>query len=97
MIRLEMKNCNKLLTKKQQKYQRYYLKKLINLTSEEILPSNQRRIIEQAKFVYYALEKLFEKQTGKQVNATKSLDPSNTLNLIVGIFPQNVMNSLIWC
>ena len=33
------------------------------LTGEEILPSNQRKIIEQAKFTYSPLEKAFEKQT----------------------------------
>ena len=31
MIRLEMKNCNMILTEKQQKYQLYHLKKLINM------------------------------------------------------------------
>ena len=33
------------------------------LTGEEILPSNQQQIIEQAKFTYSRLEKTFEKQT----------------------------------
>ena len=33
------------------------------LTGGEILPSNQRQIIEQAKFTYSPLEKAFEKQT----------------------------------
>ena len=32
------------------------------LTGEEILPSNQQQIIEQAKFVYSPLGKAFEKQ-----------------------------------
>ena len=32
------------------------------LTSEEILPSNQKQIIEQAKFTYSPLGKAFEKQ-----------------------------------
>ena len=32
------------------------------LTGEEILPSNQERIIEQAKFTYSHLGKAFEKQ-----------------------------------
>ena len=42
MIRLEIKNCNMILTEEQQKYQHYHLEKLINmnLTGEEILPSN---------------------------------------------------------
>ena len=33
------------------------------LTGEEILPSNQKHIIEQAKFTYSPLGKAFEKQT----------------------------------
>ena len=35
------------------------------LTGEEILPSNQRQILEQAKFAYSTLGKDFEKQTNK--------------------------------
>ena len=48
-------------------------------TGEEILPSNQRQIIEQAKFAYFPLGKGFEKETEKQADAIKSLDPSNKL------------------
>ena len=33
------------------------------LTDEEILPSNQRQTIDQAKFTYSLLRKAFEKQT----------------------------------
>ena len=33
------------------------------LTGEEILPPDQRRVIEQAKFIYCPLGKAFEKQT----------------------------------
>ena len=33
------------------------------LTSEEILPSNQRQITKQAKFTYSSLGKAFQKQT----------------------------------
>ena len=33
------------------------------LTDEQILPSNQQQIIEQAKFTYSPLRKAFEKQT----------------------------------
>ena len=54
------------------------------LTGEEILPSNQQKIIEQAKFTYSPLGKAFEKQTKtiedqgeKQVNALKSLEFSD--------------------
>ena len=35
------------------------------LTGEEILPSDQSRIIEQAKFTYSPLSKAFEKQIKK--------------------------------
>ena len=54
------------------------------LTGEEILPSNQQQITEQAKFTYSLLGKAFERQTNtikdqgrKQVNALKSLEPSD--------------------
>ena len=50
------------------------------LTGEEILPSNQQQIIEQAKFTYSPIGKAFEKQTKKfkdqwqkQVEALKDL------------------------
>ena len=53
------------------------------LTGEEISPSNQQQIIEQAKFTYFPLRKAFEKQIKtidqgeKQVNALKSLESSD--------------------
>ena len=65
------------------------------LTGEEILPSNQRGKIEQTKFVYSPLGKAFEKQKEKQVDPIKSLDPSNKLKQIEGIFPPNLMNNFI--
>ena len=52
------------------------------LTSEDILPSNQQQIIEQARFTYSPLGKAFEKQIKtiedqgqKQVDALESLKP----------------------
>ena len=42
------------------------------LRGEEILPSNQRQLIEQAKFAYSPLRKLYEKQTEKQIGAKNS-------------------------
>ena len=52
------------------------------LTGEDVLPSNQQQIIEQAKFTYSALGKAFEKQIKttedqgkKQIDALKSLKP----------------------
>ena len=52
------------------------------LTGEDILPSNQQEIIEQARFTYSPLGKAFEKQIKttedqgeKQVDALKLLEP----------------------
>ena len=52
------------------------------LTGEDILPSNQQQIIEQAKFTYSPLGKVFEKQIKtiedqgkKQVDALENLKP----------------------
>ena len=62
------------------------------------VPSNQRQIIERAKFEYSPLRKAFEKQTEKQVGDLKSLDLSNKkdeLKQIQSIFPQNLMSDLI--
>ena len=65
------------------------------LTDEDILLSNQRQIIEKAKFAYFPLGKAFEKQTEKQIGAIKCIDLSNKLKRIEGIFQQNLMNDLI--
>ena len=62
------------------------------------MPSNQKQIIEQGKFAYSPLGKVFEKQTEKQVGAIKSLDVFNKkdeLKQIDGKFPKNLMNDLI--
>ena len=52
------------------------------LTGEEILPSNQQQIIEQAKFTYSPLRKAFEKQAEtikdqgeKQIKAIQDKNP----------------------
>ena len=47
MRRLEMENYNMILTEKQQKYLHYHQVKIIYeyLTSEEVLPCGQRRVI----------------------------------------------------
>ena len=83
-----MKNCNTILTEKQQKYQDYLQVKLINinLSGKEILPSGQSRIIEQAKSTYSPLGKTFEKQIKtiedqgiKQVEALKGLKPEKIM------------------
>ena len=76
------------------------------LTGEEILPSNQQRIIEQAKFTYSPLGKAFEKQTKtrsgrigdqgeKQIKATQD-NNKQLANIqratIKNIFPENILN-----
>ena len=76
-IKLKMKNLLKNLSSgKIDKYE--------YLSGEEILPSNQRQIIEQTKFTYSPLGKAFGKQTKtnedqgkKQVDALESLKTSD--------------------
>ena len=90
MIRLEMENCNMILTKKQQKYQHFHLGKIDKyeyLTGEEILPSDPRQIIKQANFEYSPSGKAFEKQTKtiedqgvKQVEGLKALKSRTRIN-----------------
>ena len=61
------------------------------LTGEEILPSNQQQIIEQAKFTYSLLGKAFEKQIKtieyqgkKKAEVLKNLKPNQSrVNLII--------------
>ena len=59
------------------------------LTGEKILPSNQQKIIEQAKFTYSPLRKAFEKQIKtiedqgeKQAEALKDLKPKQQTKAI---------------
>ena len=85
MIRLEIKKIQydinreaaKILALSSDKIRKYEY-----LTGEDILPSNQQQIIEQAKFTYSPLGKAFEKQIKtiedqgeKQINALKVLEP----------------------
>ena len=58
--------------------------KYVYLTGEEILPSNQKQMLEQAKFTYSLLRKAFEKQIKtiedqeeKKIEALKSLKDNN--------------------
>ena len=54
------------INREEAKYQHYHLEKLTNMNfyiGEEILPLDQRRVIEQAKFSHSPLGKAFEKQT----------------------------------
>ena len=68
MIRLEMKNYNMMITEKQPKFIKAKVKssgkihKYEYLTGQEILPSNQQQIIEQARFTYSSFGKAFERR-----------------------------------
>ena len=58
------------------------------------MPSNQRKIIEQAKFIYFPLGEALAKQTERQVNVLKSLKRSNKANelkQIKGVFPKTLL------
>ena len=87
MIRLEIKKLQYDINRKAAKISALSSGKIDKyeyLTGDEILPSNQKQIIEQAKFTYCPLGKDFEKQTKiiedqgqKQVDALKSLESSD--------------------
>ena len=69
------------------------------LTGEDISPSNQQQIIEQAKFTYSPLGRVFEKQIKaiedqgkKQVNALNTLKSNNQLT-IEDMIPKNALNN----
>ena len=65
MIRLEMKSYSMVLIEKQPKVSALSSGKIHKceyLTGEDIVPSNQQQIIEQARFTYSPLGKAFEKQ-----------------------------------
>ena len=71
------------------------IRKYEYLTGEDILPSNQQQIIEQAKFTYSPLEKAFEKQTKtmenqgeKHVKALEDQKLKEQIKSIEGIFPE---------
>ena len=71
------------------------LQKYEYLTGEDILPSHQQQIIEQAKFTYSHLGKAFEKQTKtikdlgkKQVDVLKVSKPEEQTKSIEEIFPE---------
>ena len=82
-----MKIYNMILIEKQQKISALSSGKLHKyeyLTGEDILPSNQEQIIEQAKFTYSPLCKAFDKQIKKiEDQGKKQVDTLNTLNLII--------------
>ena len=68
------------------------------LTGEKILPSDQSRIIEQAKFTYSPLDKAFEKQIKtieeqgkKQVESLEVLKPDIQKLTIKDAIPENTL------
>ena len=79
MIRLEMKNYNMTITRKQQKYQHYLLEidKCKYLTGEKTLHFNWRQIIQQANFAFSPFAKVLWKLTEKHIVAFTSLNPSD--------------------
>ena len=88
MIRLEMKNYSMVLIAKTSALSSGKIHKYEYLTGEDILPSNQQQIIEQARFNYSPLGKRFEKQIktiedqGKtQVDALEDLKPKEQTKL----------------
>ena len=88
MIKLKMKNYNTILIEKQLNYQSGKIHKYEYRTSEDILPSNQQQIIEQAKFTYSPSGKAFDKQIKaikdlgeKQVEALNTLKSDNKLEI----------------
>ena len=64
MIKLRMKNYNMLLIEAEKKsaLSSGKIDKYEYLTGEELLPSNQRQILEQGEFTNSPLGKAFEKQ-----------------------------------
>ena len=75
------------------------------LKGEEILPPDQGRIMKQAKFTYFPLNKSFEKQIKtikdqgiKQVEALRALKPKinkEDIKSIEGIFPKDIRTNKI--
>ena len=68
------------------------LRKFEYLTGQEILPSNQKQVIEQAKFSYSPLGKAFEKQIKtikdqgkKEVKALENLKKKNKKQLRINL------------
>ena len=69
------------------------------LTGDDILPSNQQQIIEQARFNFSPLKKAFEKQiktiedqVKKQVEALSTQKSNNQLT-IKDVIPKNALNN----
>ena len=75
------------------------IRKYEYLSGENILPSNQQQIIEQTKFTYSPLGKVFKKQiktiedqSKKQVDALNTLKSNNQLT-IEDVIPNDALNN----
>ena len=53
------------------------------LTGEDILPSNQQQMIEQAKFTYSPLGKAFERQRKTIEDQGKNQEKQNQINMVI--------------
>ena len=75
MIRLEMKNCNMILTEKHQKYQLYHLEKLINMNILQVniccllIKGRQQNKLRLNIFLSEELLKKKTKTTEEQIDA----------------------------
>ena len=78
MIKLTMKNDIKREAAKTSALSSGKIDKYEYLTDDEILPSDQSRIIEQAKFTYSPLSKTFEKQVKKMEEQGKKTNRNIT-------------------
>ena len=99
MIRLEMNNYNINKGAKISALSSGKIHKYEYFTGEDILPSNQQQIIEQAGFTYSPLGKAFEKQTKiiedqgqKQIEALNALKSNNQVT-IKDVIPKNALNN----
>ena len=75
-----MKNYNTIITKLFTCFSSGKTDKYKYLTGEEILPTDQSQLIEHTKFTYFTLGKALKKLIKKQIEALKSLKPSNKID-----------------
>ena len=76
------------------------IRKYEYLTGEDVLPSNQQQIIEQAKFAYFPIGKAFEKQIKKikdqgekQVEGLNAFKSNNEKLTIEDVIPKRALNN----
>ena len=100
MVKLEMSNYNTILTEQQQKYQLYFLVKLINISIVQVKKYYPLIKVNREWWIYiFFFRKGFRKTNKKQIDALKSLNFSHKideLKQIESIFPKNDLNDLIF-